>query len=113
VKYYSKAKIFWSAVGYGANPEKEPHKVEHFGMSVVEGMSAGCVPIVIEKGGHKETVRNGENGFLWNSVSELQELTQSIASDERRRKQIAEQAEKDSQKFSIETFEKSISKIFK
>src|SRR3989344_165444 len=36
-----KAKIFWSAVGYGINEDKEPTKVEHFGISVVEAMAAG------------------------------------------------------------------------
>lgn len=48
VNLYKKARIFWSASGYGIDEEKEPERVEHFGITVVEAMSAGCVPLVFK-----------------------------------------------------------------
>ncbi len=35
------------------------------GMTTPEAMSAGCVPVVIRKGGQPEIVRHGLDGFLW------------------------------------------------
>src|SRR3989344_8077086 len=45
---YGKAKIFWSASGYGIDDRKEPKKVEHFGITVVEAMAAGAVPVIYD-----------------------------------------------------------------
>lgn len=73
-KLYGQAKIFWSAAGYGHDQYTHPDKVEHFGMTVVEAMSAGCVPIVSNLGGHREIVDN-KSGFLWDQPSEMESLT--------------------------------------
>ena len=57
--YYSKAKIYWHAAGFGEDLEKHPDRAEHFGMSTVEAMSAGCVPVVFAGGGQLEIVQSG------------------------------------------------------
>lgn len=77
-KLYSQASIFWSASGYGADERTQPTKVEHFGITPVEGMSAGCVPIITNLGGHKEIVDQGKNGFLWDTPAELEAFTLNI-----------------------------------
>src|SRR3990167_3557323 len=112
-EFYAKSKIFWSASGFGVDEGKEPHQVEHFGMTVVEAQSAKCVPIVVNKGGHKETIREGKNGFLWTDTQQLEQITLDLIRNERRRKEIAITAEKDSKRFSVNAFEKSIGEIFK
>lgn len=109
--FYSRAKIFWSASGYGVDETKEPHQVEHFGMSVVEAQSAGCVPIVVDRGGHKETVKDGGNGYLWSQPENLREITLKLTKDERRREKIASNAQKTSKNFSISQFAKNIEKV--
>jgi len=43
---------------------------EHFGITVVEAMSAGCVPIVHDSGGPKEIVE-AQSGFRWHSEEEI------------------------------------------
>src|SRR6266700_442599 len=45
---------------------------EHFGITVVEAMSAGCVPVVHDSGGPKEIVDNC--GFLWRNWEDIPSL---------------------------------------
>ena len=80
-KLYSRASIFWSASGYGIDQRLHPEKAEHFGMTVVEAMSAGCVPIIVNLGGHPEIVTNTEDGFLWDEPRMLEKLTLDLISD--------------------------------
>lgn len=40
-------------------------RVEGFGLSLIEGMVSGCVPVVYDvPGGFSDIIRDGENGFL-------------------------------------------------
>ncbi|MEO8581141.1 MAG: glycosyltransferase [Patescibacteria group bacterium] len=73
--YYSIAQMYWHATGYGVDEFINPLFVEHFGISTIEAMSSEAVPIVINKGGQKELVEHGVNGFLWNEVDALEERT--------------------------------------
>src|SRR5256885_12506103 len=45
-------------------------------------MAAGCVPVVIDKGGQRELVTHGETGFLWNTLDELQMYTRRLIDDD-------------------------------
>ena len=44
---YGRASIFWHAAGLGEDPDRHPDRFEHFGITTVEAMSAGAVPVVI------------------------------------------------------------------
>jgi len=105
---FGEAKIFWSATGYGANAEKEPRKMEHFGISVVEAMAAGCVPIVFNAGGHREIVSNGKNGFLWTKLPDLVKITKELILDNKYLRSISKEAVLRSNKFSYGSFEKHV-----
>ena len=61
---YSNAKIFWHAAGFGEDETKHPERMEHFGITTIEAMASGCVPIVINKGGQPEIVRSGTDVFF-------------------------------------------------
>jgi alpha-1,2-mannosyltransferase len=41
---------------------------EHFGISIVEGMAAGCIPVAHNSGGVKESI--GNFGFTYNTIAE-------------------------------------------
>lgn len=103
---YSKAKIFWSAAGYKINENKEPGKIEHFGITVVEAMSASVVPIIYNAGGHKEIVNDGENGFWWNSIEQLLKKTKKLISSDKLFRELSVRVKKDAKKYSYERFEK-------
>lgn len=97
---YSKSKIFWHASGLGENPKQNPDKFEHFGMTTVEAMSAGVVPIVIAQGGQVEIVEEGINGFLWDNPAELVEKTLKTIDDDNLRSGLSKQAILSSKKYS-------------
>lgn len=71
LRYYAKAKMYLHAAGMGEDPTIHPEKVEHFGISVVEAMSGGSVPVVYAAGGPAEIVQDGINGFYFTSAAEL------------------------------------------
>lgn len=110
---YSKARIFWHAAGFGINQKKNPELAEHFGIATVEAMSAGCVPIVINKGGQPEIVKNAKNGFLWNDTQQLKAHTIKLIGSKEIQTKLAKEAIKDSKKFSKNRFCKNIIKLTK
>lgn len=97
---YSKAKIFWHASGFGEDPKKSPDRFEHFGMTTVESMAAGAVPVVIAQGGQVEIVEDGVNGFLWNTKDELINKTNKLLDNEELTKDLAKTAILSSKKYS-------------
>lgn len=103
---YSKSKIYWHAAGFGVNENINPEKTEHFGMTVVEAMSSGLVPVIINKGGLPETIQNNFNGFLWDSLDELAAKTQLLINSSEMTEEMSKKSVELSQKFSKENFEK-------
>jgi glycosyltransferase involved in cell wall biosynthesis len=93
------ASIYWHAMGYGDDLQRHPDRAEHFGITTVEAMSAGCVPIVIDAGGQPEIVREGENGYLWQNLDELQAKTLQVIGDPALRDRLARAAQASSQRF--------------
>ncbi len=112
VKLYRKASIYWHATGFGVDETVNPEKVEHFGITTIEAMAAGCVPVVINKGGQKEILGSELKTLLWNSETECLETTKNIilnASEYEKYQRISLQRVK---KFSKPVFEATIWKMF-
>ncbi len=101
---YGSARFFWSAAGIGVNEKKEPKRVEHFGITLVEAMASGCVPIVYKAGGYKEIIRDGVNGYLWSTTARLTQITRKLVANEKLVKNISTLAKKDASKYSYEEF---------
>ena len=110
-QYYAQAKIFWLATGFGSNENQNPEKTEHFGIVTVEAMSAGAVPVVINKGGQPEIVNPGENGFLWETEKDLAEKTLKIIDDKELWKKLSVQAREDSRLFNYKAFSKRVDEL--
>jgi glycosyltransferase involved in cell wall biosynthesis len=104
LKLYNESAIYWHASGYGEDEERDPVKFEHFGITTVEAMAAGCVPVVIGKGGQTEIVSHGQNGYLWYSLEELKSLTLRLGRDAALRQHLAERAVEDSREYSTQKF---------
>jgi len=108
---YAKAKIFWLASGFDINEKQTPEKVEHFGMTTVEAMAAGAVPVVIAKGGQREIVERNKNGLLWQTPEELVQLTEELIKNRKVMKKLSENAILRSKDFSKEKFVEKISNL--
>jgi glycosyltransferase involved in cell wall biosynthesis len=101
---YERSSIFWHAMGYGVNQWLNPVMAEHFGIVTVEAMSAGCVPVVINKGGQPEIVQHGVNGFLWESLDELKEYTLLLIRDSELRLKMSDAARERAKTFGCQRF---------
>ena len=108
---YRKAKIYWHASGFGEDLQIHPQKAEHFGIATAEAMGAGAVPVVISAGGQLEIVKDGESGFLWNTIEELIQKTNMLMQNNRLLEEVSRNATKRAKIFSNERFCKQINKI--
>lgn len=102
--HMSTASIFWSATGLGENTEKRPWTNEHFGMTTAEAMAGGCVPVVIDRAGQREIVREGVDGFRWDSDEQWRIRTVQVATDDVLRARFAASAAGRVRQFSDDAF---------
>jgi glycosyltransferase involved in cell wall biosynthesis len=109
---YLESMIFWHGKGYGID-EKNPMAMEHFGMTTVEAMSYGCVPVVINKAGQQEIVEHGISGYLWDTLEALITFTLEIIHNENLRSNMAINVKKKAKLFSVEQFTTNYSEIIK
>ena len=101
---FATSSVFWVATGLGEDEETAPWVFEHFGITTVEAMAAGCVPVVIDKAGQREIVRHGTDGYRWTTLAELEALTSTVAGDEALRARLAASAVERAGAFSEEAF---------
>ena len=79
------ASIYWHGAGLGEDPQRHPNRFEHFGISVVEAMAAGAVPLVFGAAGPAEIVRDGVDGRHWRTLDQLADQTVDARRRRRRR----------------------------
>lgn len=102
---YGQTDIYWHAMGFG---ETDPTKMEHFGITTVEAMAAGAVPVVVKKGGQTEIVEAGKSGLFWETEAQLKEITDQLMSNPGRREKLAKGAVERSAFFSEDKFRENI-----
>ena len=96
---YRRATLYWHATGYGPLTSTSPARQEHFGMTIVEAMSAGAIPLAFRGGGPCETIVHGTNGFLWTHPSELVEHTGNLIASRDLRQTMLDKAIQRSRQF--------------
>lgn len=110
---YEEAQIYWHASGFGEDLTMFPDRAEHFGISTVEAMGMGAVPIVFAAGGQKEIVSDRKNGRLWSSTAQLEEYTLDVVGNSKIRKDLINQGVIDADKYSFERFSRQIEELVK
>lgn len=105
---YGESSIYWHAAGF---EEEEATKQEHFGITTVEAMAGGVVPVVIKKGGQREIVEENKSGLFWENVEQLKERTLELIQDSKKLSQLSLGAQKRSRLFSKNHFNEQIKKI--
>jgi glycosyltransferase involved in cell wall biosynthesis len=101
---FSAASVFWHAAGFGEDLQAHPDRFEHFGISVVEAMSAGAVPVVYQHGGPAAIVREAGCGELFATTDELAARTVALVRDDARRAELAERARASAAEFAFDRF---------
>lgn len=76
-KAYQDSLIIWSITGLGSST-KSPADAEHFGIGLLDGMSRGIIPVVVNKGGPVEIVEGLSFKSTISSVEELVATTLNI-----------------------------------
>jgi glycosyltransferase involved in cell wall biosynthesis len=105
---YRVASVYWHAAGYGVDAEVNPADLEHFGMTTVEAMANGVVPVVIRAGGQPEVVEDARCGFTWWTIEELQARTRQLVEDPAMRQRLGRAARERSKRFARERFKQAM-----
>jgi glycosyltransferase involved in cell wall biosynthesis len=111
-RLYSKSKIFIQAKGEKINEDKYPALLEHFGMTVVEAMSYGCVPLVLDKGGYRETV-DKTNGFRFRDIASAKYSLLEILRNKQKLSAMSKNSIVKSKKFSLKRMQEEIDLLIK
>lgn len=72
---YAEAAIYWHPTGIGT---EIPGAQEHLGLTIVEAMNCGAVPIAMNRGGPAEIVRDGYDGMLLGTPQDLFAVTSAL-----------------------------------
>ncbi|MDR0462855.1 MAG: glycosyltransferase family 4 protein, partial [Pseudomonadales bacterium] len=111
VDFYKTSSIYWHATGYFDDPLLHPEKMEHFGITTLEAMAAGNVPVVINKGGQPEVVGKKLSDCLWLTQRELEKNTLRVIRDRNLQLTYAKEAMRRATKFDLKHFEKTAWKM--
>lgn len=109
---YATSSAYWHATGYGISEALFPERMEHFGIAVVQGMSAGCIPMVYGAGGPAEIVEHGSTGYHWDTLGDLVRTNLRVLdapSEENER--MRERARHAAGRFDVATFERSLAQL--
>ncbi len=107
------ASMLWHAAGFGEDETRHPDRFEHFGIAVVEAMSAGIVPVVFAAAGPVEIVRHDIDGYHWSTVEELISYTERLARDHNEWTRLSRSARSRAQEFSNESFGERLRTLIK
>lgn len=108
----SVAKLYWHATGLDEDENKAPILMEHFGITTVEAMAAGCVPLVINRGGQPEVV-TPESGIVWTKRDELIRETRKLIKNPELLQRMSKAAQQRSREFSKKQFQSNLENLLK
>ena len=72
------SKFIINATGFGRDKIKEAYSYEHFGISIVEGLAHGCIPITVDGGFPTYYVAKSKRPLIYDSAPALIELLSSL-----------------------------------
>jgi glycosyltransferase involved in cell wall biosynthesis len=108
---YAESMVFWHATGLDEDDDNAPELFEHFGITTVEAMASGCVPVVIDKAGQREVVRHADNGYLWNCLEDCISNTLKVLENEPLREKLSAKAIETSRNFGTDRFKHDLDEI--
>lgn len=79
--YYQKSYIYVHATGLGEDAKQHPDRFEHFGVTPVEAMTYGCIPIVYSIGGPAELIQTLKIGYTFDNIQTLNNVLVQLVSE--------------------------------
>lgn len=110
--WYRKASIYWHATGFEQNEQLHPEKVEHFGISTIEAMASGVVPLAVGKGGQKEILADQLADLQWQTADELVTKTSILLRSPEYYKKFQELCQLRARDFDFAHFEVAVQTLF-
>ena len=91
-----------------------PSRSEGFGLTAVEGMARGCVPVVANVGGLPEVVRDGVDGLLHDreNVESLAEKVSRVVGNRELMMQLSRGARKRAEAFGRDAYREQIARMY-
>ncbi len=83
---------------------------EHFGITIVEAMAAGCVPVVHDSGGPREIVTS-EVGYRWRMIDEAVDQISELSRNDVLRGRLSKACVISSERFGVEAFESGLGRV--
>lgn len=110
---YQQSDIYIHAAGFGKQEGFSPHELEHFGITVIEAMINGVIPLVYKAGGPLEIVNKVGVGETFEDVDEavskvLQLIQMPIAERQKRQEKMLDVC----REFSVDSFSDKIHALF-
>ncbi len=105
INLLSKAKVYLHTMPF-----------EHFGISIIEAMAAGCVPVVHRSGGPWLDIlmeQQGEIGFSYETIEEAAQIIDLIICKEDLREKVSRNARKRAMNYDTVVFERRLNAIIK
>jgi glycosyltransferase involved in cell wall biosynthesis len=109
---FESSDIFWSATGFGESVTKKPWVFEHFGITTVEAMASGTIPVVIDAGGAVEIVSDRQLGLRWDTQESWIDATVQIGEDLANKSTLRKSCRERALKYSEKEFEEKVVAIF-
>jgi len=105
---YAESDLYWNATGLGEDEDSFPDAFEHFGITTVEAMASGCVPVSFARAGQPEIITHGVNGMLWDTPEQFRAFALELIRDAERRARMAAAAVTRSCAFGPDAFQAAL-----
>lgn len=89
-----------------------PARYEGFCLSMIESMSQGLIPVSFRVGVAPEIIKNGENGYVVNSLEEMEKAIKEINSNDELRDKLSRNAIETAQNFQAEKMTKKLMEVY-
>jgi len=90
-----------------------PGRYEGFCLSLVEAMSQGLVPVTFPVGIAPEIIRNGENGYIVETIDEMVEKIRYLSQKRKKRAEMADRAMQTARQFNADAMIKQMVSLYK
>lgn len=108
---YKQSSFYWHAAGIGEDLEKYPERAEHFGITILEAMAAGAIPLAYSAGGPQDII-TGKSGILWKTKDELASSMKQLISDKEKQDTLRRGAAARAQQYAMASFYEKVHSIF-